>query len=495
MPDVLKAENISKHYGGVAALKNAWFSLRAGEVHALMGENGAGKSTLARIIAGSTRADSGSIFIDGNRVEIGTPLDAQRAGVAIIYQELDLFPSLTIGENIVIGNLYFGEKGVVSFRRIEEFCRPYLDQVGLNRPAATPLAELSLGEMQLVAIARALSLNARAIIMDEPTSSLFEDAVERLFDLIARLKSTGVAIAFVSHKMDEIFRICDRVTVLRDGETIGVRDMAATSPREIIRMMAGRDVDLSERSGRTPGAVLLEARNLSTRKLKNVSFALRGGEVLGVAGLVGSGRSELGAALFGLDRITAGDLRLNGRLFHPRSAADAMRHGVGLLPEDRKLEGLMMQMSVLENSSIGALGRMHTFGFIRRARERKELAPVWARLNLKCGSYTSPVAALSGGNQQKALLARWLLLSPDVLFLDDPARGIDVSAKEDIYRIIDELARQGKGVILVSSELPELLRCSDRILVLNNGRITAALDAATATQEAILAAATNKAAP
>ncbi len=494
MPDLLKAEQISKHYGGAAALRNAWFSLRAGEVHALMGENGAGKSTLARILAGAARPDSGAIFIHGERVQWNTPLDAQRAGVAMISQELDLFPSLSIGENLVIGNLCFGPKSFVGARRIEEFCRPYLDQVGLKRPAAAALAQLSVGEMQLVAIARALSLNARVILMDEPTSSLFEDAVERLFRLIKRLKSSGVAVAFVSHKMDEIFRICDRVTVLRDGETVGVRDIGAASPREIIRMMAGRDVNVSKKSDRAPGPVLLQARNLSTRKLKQVCFELRRGEVLGVAGLVGSGRSELGAALFGLDRITGGELRLNGRPFRPRSPHDAIRQGVGLLPEDRKLQGLMMQMSALENSSIGALSRMRRFGFVRHAEERRQVAPLWARLNLKCGAPSLPVAALSGGNQQKALLARWLLLSPDVLFLDDPARGIDVSAKEDIYGIIDELARQGKGVILVSSELPELLRCSDRILVLNNGRLSAAFDAASAAQEAILAAATSEAA-
>jgi ABC-type sugar transport system ATPase subunit len=495
MPDLLKAENISKHYGGVAALRNAWFSLRTGEVHALVGENGAGKSTLARILAGSAKADSGAIFIHGERVEWNTPLDAQRAGVAIISQELDLFPSLSIGENLVVGNLCFGQRSFVAARRIEEFCRPYLNQVGLKRPAQTPLARLSIGEMQLVAIARALSLKARVILMDEPTSSLFEDAVERLFHLIARLKSSGVAIAFVSHKMDEIFRICDRVTVLRDGETVGVRDIGAASPREIIRMMAGRDVNFSKKSDRAPGPVLLEARNLSTRKLKQVCFELRRGEVLGVAGLVGSGRSELGAALFGLDRITGGELRLNGRPFRPRSPRDAIRRGLGLLPEDRKLQGLMMHMSALENTTIGALYRMRRFGFVRRAEERRQAAPLWARLNLKCGAPSSPVAALSGGNQQKTLLARWLLLSPDALFLDDPARGIDVGAKEDIYGIIDELARQGKGVILVSSELPELLRCSDRIVVLKDGRLTAAFDAASAAQDVILAAATSEAAP
>jgi ABC-type sugar transport system ATPase subunit len=482
---------ITKRYGGVYALKGASFSLRAGEVHALVGENGAGKSTLARILAGSTRADSGTISIHDAPVEIATPLDAQRLGIGIIYQELDLFPNLSAGENIVIGNLHFPEGRVVSFRRMEEFCRPFLDQVGLNCGIRQTVATLPIGQMQLLAIARALSMDARIILMDEPTSSLFDDAAERLFGLIAALKQRGVSIVYVSHKMDEIFRICDRATVLRDGETAGTVEMAGTTVNELIRMMVGRELRITARSARRPGETVLAAENLTTAKLKDVSFELRRGEVLGIAGLVGSGRSELGAALFGIDPVERGTLRVHGETISPRSPRDAMASGIGLLPEDRRLQGLMMRMSVLENATLAVLPEISALGFIRRGQEDSSLAPVARQLALNCPSPAAPVSQLSGGNQQKVLLARWLLLDPTVLFLDDPTRGIDIGAKQDIYRLIDELAAAGKAIILVSSELPELLRCCDRILVLNEGRVTAHFDTNDATQEKIMSAATS----
>ena len=496
LPDHLQAVGITKRYGGVYALKGASFSLRAGEVHALVGENGAGKSTLARILAGSARADSGAISLHGAPVEIATPLDAQRLGIGIIYQELDLFGNLTAGENIVIGNLHFPEGRLVSFRRMEEFCRPFLRQVGLDCDIRQTAATLSIGQRQLLAIARALSMDARILLMDEPTSSLFDDAAERLFGLIAALKQRGVSIVYVSHKMDEIFRLAGRATVLRDGETIGTVEVAGTSVNELIRMMVGRELQIDSikmaRGARPPaGEIVLAAEKLTTAKLRQVSFELRRGEVLGIAGLVGSGRSELGAALFGLHRITGGTLRLTGELRAPRSPRDAMACGVGLLPEDRRLEGLMMRMSVLENATLAVLPRLSGLGFIHRRRERASLAPVARQLALNCPSPAAPVGQLSGGNQQKVLLARWLLLNPTVLFLDDPTRGIDIGAKQDIYRLIDELAAAGKAIILVSSELPELLRCCHRILVLNEGRVTAHFDAAEATQEKIMSAATN----
>jgi ABC-type sugar transport system ATPase subunit len=458
-PDLLSATHVSKHYGGVSALRNASFSLRRGEVHALIGENGAGKSTLARILAGVTRSNSAEISVGGERAEIRNPLDAQRLGISIIHQELDLFPSLTAGENITLGNLCFHGGST------EAFCRPFLDQVGLGCGVRRVLETLSIGERQLLAIARALSMNARIILMDEPTSSLFDDAVERLFGLIAGLKRRGVAVVYVSHKMDEIFRICDRLTVLRDGETIATREVAESSAGEVIRLMVGRVLDTAgRREPRKRGPVLLEVR------LPGISFELRRGEVLGVAGLVGSGRSELGAELYRLHR---------GR--------------VGLLPEDRRTQGLMPDMSVLENATLGVLDRLQRFGFIRRREERSELSAVARRLSLACPSLDAAVSTLSGGNQQKVLLARWLLRDPEVLFLDDPTRGIDLAAKLDVYAVIDRLAEAGKGIILVSSELPELLRCADRILVLNNRRLAAVYDARDATQEEIMAAATNTA--
>ncbi|PWT91329.1 MAG: D-xylose ABC transporter ATP-binding protein [Proteobacteria bacterium] len=455
--DVLTATNVSKHYGGVAALRNARFSLRAGEVHALMGENGAGKSTLARVLAGVTQADSAEIEVGSRPAHIGHPLDAQRLGIGIIHQELDLFPSLTVGENITLGNLCF------TGGSLEAFCRPFLRQVGLDCSVRRVVDTLSIGARQLLAIARALSMNARILLMDEPTSSLFDDAVERLFGLIAGLKERGVAVVYVSHKMDEIFRVCDRLTVLRDGETIATHDVAGTTTDEVIRLMVGRTLaSVKARAAAARGPVALEVR------LPGISFDLHRGEVLGIAGLVGSGRSELGEALYRL---------------YPRR--------VGLLPEDRRTQGLMPDMSVLENGTLAVLGRMQRCGFVRAAKERAAMSDVGRRLALQCASLDAPVSTLSGGNQQKVLLARWLLRDPEVFFLDDPTRGIDIAAKQDIYAVIDALSAVGKAILLVSSELPELLRCSSRIVVLNTHRLAAIYDAKEATQEAIMAAATD----
>ena len=337
-------------------------------------------------------------------------------------------------------------------------------------------------------------MSARVILMDEPTSALFDDSADRLFERIAALKSEGVAIVYVSHKMDEIFRICDRVTVLRDGETIDTLEVAATSPAEVIRLMVGREINVDSNAGpgSSTGAPLLVANNISTRKLTDINFELHRGEVLGVAGLVGAGRSELGAALFGIDPIRSGSVRIDGRPFHPRSPHDAINAGFALLPEDRKLQGLMLQMSILENATMTILQRLSTAGWIRLREEQAVVNDPFRKLAVKAPRLTAEVNSLSGGNQQKVLLAKCLLADPQVVFLDDPARGIDVGAKQDIYRMIRDLAAAGKGVILVSSELPELLHCSDRIMVLREGRVTAFFQAAEATQENIMTAATRE---
>ena len=453
---LLEAKHVTKHYGGICALNDAHFALLPGEVHALMGENGAGKSTLARILAAVTHPDSANIAIDGRAVSIRHPLDAQRLGIGIIHQELDLFPSLSAAENMTLGNLCY------SGGRMETFCRPWLEQVGLACDPRRPVDSLSIGQRQLLAIARALSMNARILLMDEPTSSLIGDSVERLFSVIAGLKRRGVAVVYVSHKMDEVFRISDRITVLRDGRTIRTLGAASATPAEVIRLMVGRDVGSADRAGHSSGEVLLPVR------LPGIEFDLHRGEVLGVAGLVGSGRSALGAALV--------------RQYPDR---------VVLLPEDRRTQGLMPDMSVVENGTLTILTRLQRLGFIRRGAERAAFRRMAHRLRLATGSIDAPVSTLSGGNQQKVLLARWLLRDAPVLFLDDPTRGIDVAAKQDIYYVIDELAAAGKGVILVSSELPELLRCSDRIVVLNNRRLAGVFDAQHATQEQIMGAATQ----
>lgn len=480
MAELLRVDGVRKHFDGVYALRGASFSLAPGEIHALMGENGAGKSTLAKIAAGSVRADAGQIFLDGKPVEIKSPLDARALGIGIIYQELDLFPHLSVAENIAIGR-------PVKYRNLARFAQPFLENVGLSVDPATMLGSLRPGEMQMVAIARALASNARILFMDEPTSSLFDDAVERLFRLIEGLKQNGVAIVYVSHRMGEIFRICDRATVLRDGATVGTRVISETSQEELIRMMVGRDLEGTSERGTLAGPLLLSVHDLSTKKLQNISFELRKGEVLGIAGLVGAGRSEIGAALFGLDRVSSGTIRLHGHEIRPRSPADAIGLGIALVPEDRKHEGLMMQMSVAENA---VLGRGARFGFVNRREEANALDPVFRALALKTAPRDARVSTLSGGNQQKVLLARCLLANPEVLFLDDPTRGIDIGAKQEIYAIIEKLTADGKGVIFVSSELPELLRCSHRVLVMREGRATAMFDRSDATEENIMKAAT-----
>ncbi len=493
MPEtILQLSAIDKHFDGVRALKGASFSLRAGEVHALMGENGAGKSTLAKIIAGTIAADGGEFSVDGSPITLHGPRDAQRLGISIIYQELDLFPHLTVAENLAIGNHRFQDRRFVRFADLDRFAGPFLEQVGLTCGPRCEVRSLSVGERQLVAIARSLSMRARIILMDEPTSALFDDSVERLFKLIDALKQQGVAIVYVSHKMDEVFRICDRVTVMRDGETIGTRAIHEVSPSELIRMMIGKEWQAHDRKpAKANHETVLSFSGVTTTKLRDVSFDLRRGDVLGIAGLLGSGRSEIGAALMGLDRREKGQINLRGKLAAIKSVKQAMQAGVRWLPEDRKLDGLMMHMSILENGTISDLAPASWCGFVNRRRERGAALLPFEALSLKYSSLDLPVGTLSGGNQQKVLLSRCLLGNPDVVFLDDPTRGIDVGAKEDIYQIIAELAAQGKGILLVSSELPELLRCCDRILVMREGRIAAQLDASQTTQEEILTLATQ----
>jgi ABC-type sugar transport system ATPase subunit len=491
---MLRVQNITQRFEATVALDEVSLSIEPGEVHALVGENGAGKSTLGKVIAGAITPDSGEIFLNGTAVHFESTLQAQKLGIAIIFQELDLFPNLTVAENIVIGNLA-AERGIfVDASAMDKFCAPLFRQVGLTCSPRRRLRELSLAQMQLVAIARALGMNARVIVMDEPTSSLSDDGVETLFGLIRMLQNSGTAIIYVSHKMDEILRIANRVSVLRDGRLISTKAATETNADEIIRMMAGRAIPNSSRAqASTPSDVLLRVESLSTSKLDNISFELHAGEVLGIAGLVGSGRSALGKALFGIDPILGGAIEIRGQRVDPKSPADALRHGLGLVPEDRKTEGLMMQMSAVENSTLGVLDELRVCGLIKGRAEQEKAAAALSRVRFNMKSRQAPVGNLSGGNQQKVLLSRWLLADPMVLFLDDPARGIDIGAKHDVYQVLDQLAAAGKGILLVSSELPELLRCSDRIMVLHDGRCQGILDRGQATEARILALATSDA--
>jgi ABC-type sugar transport system ATPase subunit len=492
MSVLLELQNIEKHFDGVHALRQLRLQFASGEVHVLMGENGAGKSTAAKIIAGVVQPDAGDILLRGQKIRLRTPLEAQQQGIGIVFQELDLFPYLTVAENIVIGNRHVERSAFVDFAKLAQFCKPYLASVGLGASPNVLLADLPIGQRQLVAIARALSMDAQLIVLDEPTSSLSDQDAQRLFDLIRALKNRGVTIIYVSHKMHEIFQIADRITVLRDGQYVGTRVASQTTANELISMMVGRELfDEGPRQTHRTSRLLLAARHLSTARLRDISFELHAGEVLGVAGLVGAGRSELGAALFGLDRLASGTIQLNGQQIRPRSGRDAIAMGIGLVPEDRKQQGLMMQMSVKENCTLSVLSRLSRGGFVRSGQELARTGEALKQTRIKAASPQALVSTLSGGNQQKVLLARWLEVNPEVLFLDDPTRGIDVGAKRDIYALIDAMAKREKGIIMVSSELPELLRCCDRIIVLHDGRCTGCVDATTATQEEIMVLATR----
>jgi ribose transport system ATP-binding protein len=489
---VLACSRLSKRYGGVRALHDINWELRAGEVHALCGENGAGKSTLARICAGIVTPDSGELRLGDRPVAWTGSDEARRAGIGIILQELDLFAHLTVAENVALGNPALEDHKWVSFRRLSEAVKPYLREAGIPVDPRVSLGELSVSQWQLVAIARVLSLDANVIFMDEPTSALTDDAVERLFAVIGHLKARGVAIAYVSHKMSEIFRICDRISVMRDGEMIATARREDTTIDSVIRQMVGRPVGSSgHRAPSLSNKAVLTAASLSTRKLRGITFDLAAGEILGIAGLVASGRSELGRAIFGVTPVTGGTMTLQGEPYEPRGISDAMRRGLALVPEDRRRDGLFMRMSVRENTTLAGISRFSTLGFVGKERESDAAREQLVLSRTKYADEELPVDSLSGGNQQKVLISKWLLTRPRVCFLDDPTRGIDIGAKDDIYRLIASLAVDGVSILWVSSELPELIANSHRILVLHEGALSGFLESAAATQESVMRLATG----
>jgi ABC-type sugar transport system ATPase subunit len=489
MQPIFTIANLEKHFGGIHALRDVSFSIERGEICALMGENGAGKSTLGKVITGVLQSDSGKMIFDGRIHDPKSSLEAQRDGISIIFQELDLFPHQSIAQNLVIGNLKLlpDQRGLISDRRLERTSRPWLEKVGLDAPPSLPLNQLSIAQVQLVSIARALSMESRLIVMDEPTSAITSEAVEKLFSLVRALKEDGVTIVFISHKMDEIFRIADSIVVMRDGLYIGTRRRSETNPGEIVSMMVGREIRArSRQKSWRRDEVSLSFAAVRTKKLKDVSFELHTGEVLGVAGLVGAGRTELGSALFGIDQLRGGSISLRGRRIGDFSPRASIERGIGLIPEDRKLEGLLIQQSVRDNVALAVVERNQVLGFMKRRQIGSLVKSVFEWTNLKAASPEACINTLSGGNQQKALVGRWLLVGSDILFLDDPTRGVDIGAKEDIYQLINALAEKGKSLLFVSSELPELLRCADRILVLCRGELVGILDAEKTDQEEIM---------
>jgi ABC-type sugar transport system ATPase subunit len=484
----IEFKNICKRFPGVLALDEVGFGIERGSCHALIGENGAGKSTLGKILAGVHTADEGELYLNGRPIQPATPLAARGLGISMVHQELAFCPNLTVAENLCLGDLP-RRAGWVDKRRLRDTAGAMLREIEADIDLDAPISTLSTGQEQLVQIAAALATNAQVIIMDEPTSSLSAHESEHLFQLLHQLKRRNITVIYVSHRMEEIFRQCDAVTVLRDGRHVSTCPISATSPDRVIHEMVGREVRqyTSRHLDREPGEEILRVENLSSPgRFQNVSFRLRRGEVLGFAGLVGAGRSEMAQAIFGLDPNATGRLFVHGRALRVGDVHSALRAGVGLLPEDRKRLGLVLTMNCRENLSLAALPRLVRAGFVRSRQERLLAWEYVDRLRVKTPDLETAVAGLSGGNQQKIALAKWLARKCDVLIVDEPTRGVDVGAKAEIHQLLDELACQGLGLIVISSELPEVMNLSRRIIVLREGRISGELPRAQFSQPALM---------
>lgn len=484
-------EGVTKVFGGTVAVADVSIELRAGQVLALLGENGAGKSTCVKLLAGVHRPDSGRICILGQHVAFASPLEAQQAGIAVMHQHPGLFPDLSIAENLFIGQT--GLRWKLDHGRMADEATRLLRLVGLDGEVAAPLRQLRTSEQQLVEIARALSLEARVLIMDEPTAALSQREVERLFLVVDNLRAQGVAMMFVGHRMDEIYRVADRIAVLRDGRHIGTEATSDLTRERAVQMMVGRSLSgLYPRNTSTPRDVVLNVKGLSCEgSFENVSFQLKAGEILGFGGLVGSGRTEIARVLFGIDQPTAGTISIDGKMARFASPRNAMDAGVAYVSEDRIGQSLVMDFPILDNSSLTVLDKVTRAGLMSRTREIEIAKPFLDRLRLRFRSFSQPVSALSGGNQQKVVLSKWLATSPRVLILDEPTQGIDVQTKADVHAMITDLASKGMAIILISSELPELLGMADRIIVLREGTITAEFRHEDATQEKVIGAATG----
>ena len=473
----LAYRNITKRFPGVLALHDVSFEIERGSCHALMGENGAGKSTLGKILAGVYNADSGEIQLEGKLIHPHNPLAARRLGIAMVHQELAFCPNLTIAENLCLGDLP-RKAGWVDRSRMHDQARAMLLEVESSLDVKTPISQLSTGQEQLVQIAAAVGTHARIIVMDEPTSSLSAHESEHLFKLLGNLKQRGITVIYVSHRMEEIFRLCDTITVLRDGRHVSTEPVSQTSNERVIHQMVGRDVEFQtpRHLSLEPGEELLRVENLSSPgKFRNISFTLRKGEVLGFAGLVGAGRSEVAQAIFGLDKLASGTVFVRGEELPLRKVNNALAAGIGLLPEDRKRQGLVLSMNCRENLSLAALKKLTRFGFVRQKAEQALADGYAGKLRVKAASLEVLISSLSGGNQQKIALAKWLAQECDILFVDEPTRGIDVGAKAEIYQLLDELACQGIALVVISSELPEVINLSRRIIVMRNGDIAGEL--------------------
>ena len=483
---ILKMKGIVKEFPGVKALDGVNLELYEGKVMALMGENGAGKSTLMKILSGVYKKDGGQIFYKGEETDIKGPKDAGEKGIAIIHQELNLLPDLSIGENIFLGRE--PKKGfAIDFKKLYSDSDKLLRKLNLDISSKELVGNLSIAQQQMIEIAKALSLDAQIIIMDEPTDALTDKETDSLFKVINELKNEGKALVYISHRLKEIFEICDYITVLRDGKYVGSEDLANLDEDKMIEMMVGRKLtDQFPRLETKIGETILKVENLCSQHVNNVSFEVKSGEILGISGLMGAGRTELAKTIYGHFRKTSGKVYMKNKEINNKSAKEALKNRIAYVSEDRKGDGLILELSVRENMAISSLNRMSSFFRIDKKKELNRVNDYIARMRIKTPSENQLVKNLSGGNQQKIAIAKALMTHPDVLILDEPTRGVDVGAKKEIYDLINEFKSQGKAVIMISSEMPEILGLSDRILVLSQGRITGEFDRDCASQEAIL---------
>ncbi len=484
---LLQMQGIGKEFPGVKALEGVHLSVRAGQVHALLGENGAGKSTLIKILSGAYTRDEGEILFEGQPVDIRTPADAERLGISTIYQEFNLTQHMTIAENIFLGHLP-KKAGRVDWSTVRRRSRELLDSLDVGLDVDMLTGSLTVAQQQMVEIAKALNRNTRVLIMDEPSAVLGERDIERLFDVVRRLQASGIGIVYISHRLKEIFELADEVTVLKDGRYVDTRRVADVTMDDLVRLMVGRDlVDVFPKRRTKPGEVVLEVSGLAQPKLaRDVSFSVRSGEIVSLAGITGSGRTEVARVIFGADKATSGQMRLGGQPYRPRSPRDAINHGVALVNEDRKKEGLLLKLQVFFNITVSGLDRLARYRVLR-LKEEKSLVAKWIEsLRIKTPGQNFMVVNMSGGNQQKVVLARWLSLGIKVFIMDEPTRGIDVGSKAEIYQIMSDLAEQGVAIIMISSELPEVLGMSDRVIVMREGRTVKEINRAEATEELVM---------
>jgi rhamnose transport system ATP-binding protein len=492
MSAVLSVEGAAKNFGGVKALINADLTLYTKEIHALLGENGAGKSTLLKTLAGVHRLDAGTITLNGEAFEQGSTRLAREQGIAVIYQEPNLFPDLTLAENVFAGRQPI-KNGNVDWQYMQNESRELFAQLGVPLNPLIRARGLSIADQQIVEIAKAISTKATVIVMDEPTAALSSKEVERLFSVARNLRDKGCAVVFVSHRLDEVFELCDRITIMRDGSTVSTALVSELDEPQVIRAMVGRDVsNLFPKLETTIGNIVLDVIDLARDgQFENITFNVRAGEIVALAGLVGSGRSEVARAIFGVDRYDSGSITLNGKSLKPGSPIDAMNEGVALVPEDRRQQGLFMPTSIAKNAAITMLSSIRR-GFIISTKEERKVANLsTSLLQTKFASIDDPVERLSGGNQQKVVLAKWLSTNPKLLIVDEPTRGIDVGTKAEVHKLLSQKAKDGLAVLMISSELPEVLGMADRIFVMREGHIVKEFSRSEATSESVIAAATG----